>query len=586
MKTGSKILTHLHSQRAVLSILILVIIGFTFSVFTSEFYTKGEPREAIVAQAMIESGNYILPTVYASEFAYKPPMTHWLMAGFAQLLGGEVTPAIARLPIALALLILVSASFAFFNSRVRFRTSYLAALILLTTFEVHRTGQEARVDMILTMFIVLTLFQLFKWEEQKKLYGIPVLAALLMSCGILTKGPIAVVLPALIFGAYLLLFKQYHFWKVIKSLLIPSLLSLLIPALWYFEAWKIGGDKFLMLHFGESISRFFHIDTSELWYPLGHERPFYQPLLFLLSGVLPWSLLVLFVPWWKKEFFRQNPTGEERLSNMRFSWMNGWRKVHLFSLVAIVVTLFFFMIPSSKRSVYLLPLYPFLSLLFSELIQQLVQDRRKSLVAFSYLISFIGFIATVGLVLILTGAYQSLLPAKLLTSVSQLRVGMLDYLPLSVLLIFGLFISVLSTFYQSYRKGYTKLAYCSVLIMFFLNLNIDGPLMMGFKEQHSAKRFAQVIQPILHKHPAEVFTVSKLKEGIYNLYGLSYYANITPKDFEVEKPKEGYFIVWEKNLTEVQERFLSHYDVTLVASDTAPIQEGGIQLLLWIKQKQ
>lgn len=586
MKTGSKILTHLHSQRAALSILFLVIVGFSFSVFSSDFYTKGEPREAIVAQTMIETGDYILPTVYASEFAYKPPMTHWLMAGFAQMLGSEVTPEIARLPIALALLTLVIASFTFFNSRVRFRTSYLAALILLTSFEVHRTGQEARVDMILTMFMVLALFQLFKWEEQKKLFGIPVLATLLISCGILTKGPVALVLPMLIFAIYLLLFKQYNLWKIIRALLIPSLLSLFIPALWYFEAWKIGGDKFLLLHFGESISRFFHIETGELWYPLGHERPLYQPILFLLSGVLPWSLLIFFVPWWKKELFQQNPTGEERLSNMRLPFINGWRKVHLFSMVAIVVTLVFFMIPSSKRSVYLLPLYPFLSLVLAELLQQMVHSARKSLIAFSYLISFIGFVATIGFILIISGGYQSLIPAKHHPAIYELRSGMLDNLPLSVLLIFGLFISVLSTFYQSYRKGYTKLAYCTILIMFFINLNIDGPMMMGFKEQHSAKRFASVIQPIMLNHPADVYTVSRLKEGIYNLYGLAYYAQITPKDFEVEKPKEGYFIVWEKNLEEVQKRFLSDYDVTLVASDTAPIQEGGIQLLLWIKQKK
>lgn len=588
MKKGSKILTVLHSQRAILSILILVVVGLLFAVFFSEFYTKGEPREAIVAQAMLKSGNYVLPTVYASEFAYKPPMLHWLIAGISSIFGGEVTPISAKIPSAIAFVIVVLASFAFFNPRVRFRTSYLATLILITSFEMHRTGQEARVDMLLTMFIVLTLFALFRWEEQKKLCGIPFLASLLISGGILTKGPVALVLPMIIFGVFLALFKQYRLIDILRAIFITSILSILIPSVWYFEGWQIGGDKFLMLHFGESISRFFHMNTTDLWYPLGHEKPFFYPILFLLVGLLPWSLLIFFVPWGKKELYQQHPTGEERLSNMRFSQLNGLRKVHLFSLVVVIITLLFFMIPSSKRSVYLLPLYPFISLLFAEIIQQLVKNARKLITAFSFLMAIIGLICTITLLLILLETYKGFIPSshsQLSFQISELREGMIEYLPLSILLIFGLFISVLATFYQSFRRGYTKLAYCIVLVMFFINLNIDGPLMMGFKKQNSSQRFAKVIQPIIETHPAEVYTISRLKERILNLYGLAFYTNITPKDFEVEQPQKGYLILFENNLEEVQKRFLQDYHVTLVASDTKVIQDGGVQLLLWIEHK-
>lgn len=588
MKNGSKILTGLHSQRAAMSVLLLVVIGLLFSVFFSEFYTKGEPREAIVAQAMMESGNYVLPTVYASEFAYKPPMVHWLIAGVTSLLGGEVTPISARLPSAIAMVILVMSSFHFFNPRVRFRTSYLAVLVLLTSFELHRTGQAARVDMVLTMFIVLTLYELYRWEEQRRLCGLPYLIPLLISGGILTKGPVALVLPMLIFVVYLLLFKDYSLKRILRAVFIPSILSLLLPAIWYYEAWQIGGDKFLMLHFGESISRFFHTSPGELWYPLGHQLPFYYPVIFLLAGILPWSILFFFVPWWRKDLYQQRPTGEERLGDMRISMLNGLRKVHLFSLVVIIVTLVFYMIPSSKRGVYLLPLYPFMALMIAELLQQMSKSARKLLVAFSYFMAFVGLVVTVGLVLIVSGAYQKVIPAEyaeIHQQISQLQVGMSDYFPLTLLLIFGLFIIVLSTFYQSYRKGYTKLAFCAVMIMFFLNLNIDGPMMMGFKEQHSARRFAQVIKPIMKDNPAEVYAVSRLNERIFNLYGLTFYANLRPKDFEKEQPQRGYMIIWEKNLEEVQRRFLSDYNVDLVASDILPIQEGGIQLLLWIERK-
>ena len=46
----------------------LVIIPFLGETI---FYSKGEPREAIVAYSMLESGNWILPLNYGTDIAYK-----------------------------------------------------------------------------------------------------------------------------------------------------------------------------------------------------------------------------------------------------------------------------------------------------------------------------------------------------------------------------------------------------------------------------------------------------------------------------------------------------------------------------------
>ena len=76
------------------------------------FYSRGEPREALVAQAMINSGDWILPQRYGDDIATKPPMTHWLMAAAAQPLG-EMREAAARLPSALGGVIVIAAFFWF-----------------------------------------------------------------------------------------------------------------------------------------------------------------------------------------------------------------------------------------------------------------------------------------------------------------------------------------------------------------------------------------------------------------------------------------------------------------------------------------
>ena len=67
---------------ALLSVLVVVpFLGETI------FYSKGEPREAIVALSMLESGNWILPVNYGTDIAYKPPFFYWSIAAVSSLFG-------------------------------------------------------------------------------------------------------------------------------------------------------------------------------------------------------------------------------------------------------------------------------------------------------------------------------------------------------------------------------------------------------------------------------------------------------------------------------------------------------------------
>lgn len=64
----------------------LVIIPFLGETI---FYSKGEPREAIVAYSMLESGNWILPLNYGTDIAYKPPFLYWSSSYFRHFRRGE-----------------------------------------------------------------------------------------------------------------------------------------------------------------------------------------------------------------------------------------------------------------------------------------------------------------------------------------------------------------------------------------------------------------------------------------------------------------------------------------------------------------
>ena len=93
-----------------------------------EFYSKGEPREAALATYMLNTGNWILPTGYADEIAYKPPFMHWFIALFS-LLGGRVTEMTARMPSALGLIGIALSFFALVYKRKSPFRAVLAILI-------------------------------------------------------------------------------------------------------------------------------------------------------------------------------------------------------------------------------------------------------------------------------------------------------------------------------------------------------------------------------------------------------------------------------------------------------------------------
>ena len=51
-------------------VIVICIISVLPWIGLGDFSTKGEPREAAVAVSMLETGNWVLPQVYANEFAH------------------------------------------------------------------------------------------------------------------------------------------------------------------------------------------------------------------------------------------------------------------------------------------------------------------------------------------------------------------------------------------------------------------------------------------------------------------------------------------------------------------------------------
>ncbi|MDE6240158.1 MAG: hypothetical protein K2M54_09280 [Muribaculaceae bacterium] len=94
-------------------LLVCAIVMLPF-LGLAEYHTKGEPREAVVAYSILESGNWILPTNNGGEIPYKPPFFHWCIAALALLNGGVVNEFTSRLPSAIALIAMTVLTDVFF----------------------------------------------------------------------------------------------------------------------------------------------------------------------------------------------------------------------------------------------------------------------------------------------------------------------------------------------------------------------------------------------------------------------------------------------------------------------------------------
>lgn len=537
------------SSRFSLFLLLLIISSLTIVPYLglTNFHTKGEPREAIVAVSMLQNDNWILPVNNGSDIAYKPPFFHWCIAALS-LPTGEVTEFTSRLPSALAVIVMSAMCFLFFAKRSRNDLAFLASLLLLSGFEVHRAAMASRVDMVLTCFIVLALLQLYRWWEHH-LRGIPVWAVLFMSIATLTKGPVGIILPCAVIGVFLLL-QKVSLWRTIYKVLPLALLACILPLLWYFAAYQQGGDTFLQLVLEENFGRFLGKMSYE-----SHEQPVIYYFYITLAGWLPWSLLVimsLFVLKYKR------PHGTVKTYWERFkAYIAHMDRMRLFSLLAIVIIFVFYCIPKSKRSVYILPIYPFIAYFLAEYMLYLLKQRPKVWRVFSITIASVGTLLLIVLILVKSGVgehYRAILPDDLGYYMTALAESWNIVSIISgIFIIFLIYDIYKSKRYLTYNNRYV---YSVVALFFGIQLMLDASTLPVILNAKSMKPFAD---KVIDEVP-EGKIYSYVSVPMLHFFIINFYTQDRVVEFEKENPEAGYLLVGERDFQYIQEKYGRQYD--------------------------
>jgi 4-amino-4-deoxy-L-arabinose transferase-like glycosyltransferase len=299
------------------------------------FYDKGEPREALVVQAILRGDGVILPRPDGRHLPSKPPLFHWL-AALASASAGSVGELTMRLPsvvvgaLGVALTVLVA------GRAYGATAGSVSGVVLASSFEWFRAATQSRVDMTLTFFVVVATLAWYRGLTRPDERGMVRAGYLAATAAVLTKGPVGVVLPALVLVAEALRRREPR--SLLPLVDAPGALGLLVLCMaWYGLAWTRGGAEFARRHLvEENVQRFVG------WGTVGHRHPalYYVPA--LAGAFLPWTLAL--------------PVAARRLWERRERWDG-------FLLAWIVTVLCFYSLAAGKRSTYLLPIFPPLAIL-------------------------------------------------------------------------------------------------------------------------------------------------------------------------------------------------------------------------------
>ena len=342
----------------------MLLAGLAFLTF---FVGLGRPAitdsdEAFYAQAgreMVESGDWVTPHYNRQPRFEKPVLFYWLVA-LAYLAAG-IGEFAARVPSALAGLGLVLAAFACARRWYDDRTAVLAGAITATSFGYVAVARQALPDLALACFVTAATWAAFEAlvavprPAGRRRLGWLVAAGVALAAGFLTKGPVGIVLPALIVGPPAV-------WRCLVEgraragrpgppfarlagdvgLLAVVCVALTLP--WFGAMTATHGVAYLERFFiAENVERFATARYNDPR-PIGY----YVPI--VIGGLLPWSPLMLV--WWRP--VRRMLARARRIEPAEV-WLGLWA----------AAPLVFYSISVGKQPRYMLPVLPPLAILLA-----------------------------------------------------------------------------------------------------------------------------------------------------------------------------------------------------------------------------
>jgi 4-amino-4-deoxy-L-arabinose transferase-like glycosyltransferase len=317
--------------RALMLVLILAAPLF-LAVLDAPLLEPQEPRYAEIPRQMLEQGRWLVPVLHGQEYLDKPPLLYWSVMASYGLFG--VHDWSARLVPGVAGLLTVLVVYGWGLGAGNARTGLLAALVLCLSARFVYLERMLTMDSLLCLWVcgalaaghLAQLGPQLRWRWWQ-------MSALACGLGLLTKGPVALVLvlPPLLAARLLDRRCAWPGWRAGATYLA---ISLAVAGPWYLAVVWTTPDFAGYFFWKHNVVRFLT--------PFDHAEPFWFFVPDLLR-MLPWTLLLPgLVTSLARPASKDGPLG--------------------FFLLAFAWGFIFFSLAGCKRHVYIVPALPPLAL--------------------------------------------------------------------------------------------------------------------------------------------------------------------------------------------------------------------------------
>lgn len=371
-------------RRALLLLLLLATVLFGAGIGLRDPWPADEPRFALVARQMVESGQWLFPVRGGELYPDKPPLFMWAIALFLKLTGSlRVAFLLPSLLAGLGTLALVFDLARRLHDRA---TAWRAGLLLLLTVQFTLQARTAQIDALVTLWITVGVYAFVRFLLLGGGWRWYYLGWFAAGLGVITKGVGILALFALVPALYThrVELRRAPLSAWLKGLAGPLALFAAI-SLWgvpMLVAVAQSGDPALLAYrnnilFKQTVTRY-----GAAWH---HVEPWWD---YLVKVIPPfWLPLSLLLPWLVPAWVREVRAGDRRIPVL---------------LGYLLLVLVFFSASPGKRGVYITPATPALALLAAPLLPALLRRTwpRRLYTGLAAFVAAVGLLAALAALLV------------------------------------------------------------------------------------------------------------------------------------------------------------------------------------------
>lgn len=273
------------------SLLLVYLVGFGIDVMDID-----ASQYAAISREMMLSGSYLQVFELGKDYLDKPPFLFWVSAFSMKIFG--INNFAYKLPSLLFSLLAIFATYKFCLLYYKKEIALMAAVILASCQAFFLINHDVRTDTILMSWVIFSIWQLACWFKTYKIIYF-FLGCAGIAGGMLTKGPIALLVPIFAFGSHFILmrnFKMFFKWQYILGVVVIAVL--LLPMCYgLYQQFDLNPQKTVNGKTGVSGLRFFfwtqsfgRITGESSW---NNNKNIFFLFQNLFWGFLPWIFVFI-----------------------------------------------------------------------------------------------------------------------------------------------------------------------------------------------------------------------------------------------------------------------------------------------------